>query len=62
MKQQERIIELQRQVKISKDALQRISSGCRNPESVAGDALYAMWPLEQKQGLQVLVGHEKRKP
>lgn len=58
--QQQRIIELQRQVRGAMKALNWIAAGCRNPEAVASEALDAMWPLERKQPLQGLVGHEPR--
>lgn len=58
--QQQRIVELQRQLKIARGALGRIMSGCRDPEAVADNALTAMWPSDQKQPLQGLVGHERR--
>jgi len=60
-KQQTRIVELQRQLKIARDALTRIQSGCRSAEVVADCALYDMMPLEPKQQLQGLVGHERRR-
>lgn len=59
-KQQERIIDLQRQLKVAKEALNAVARGCRDPEMVASSALYAMMPLENKTPLQVLVGHERR--
>lgn len=37
---QRRIISLQAQLKITKDALGKIVGGCRNPEGVAEEALY----------------------
>ncbi len=43
-----RIIELQRQVKIARGALERISKGCRSPGNEADEALYAMLPLDPK--------------
>jgi hypothetical protein len=55
-----RFIELQRQVKIAKDALDRIAGGCRDPERVATDARYEMYPLDSKAPLQGLVGHGAR--
>lgn len=57
----DRIIELQKALKIARDALERIRHGhARNPEATAETALDAMWPLERKQQLQGLVGHERR--
>jgi hypothetical protein len=55
---QQRIIELQRQVKIARHALAQSGSGCSNPEQLANDTLDSMWPLERKQPLQKLVGHQ----
>lgn len=56
-----RIVELQRQLKIARDALTKIATGhSGNPQSTADDALYSMFPLDQKQPLQALVGHERR--
>lgn len=59
---QSRIIELQRSLKIAREALERIKSGhCGSaPHRIAEDALDRIWPLEQKQPLQGLVGHERR--
>ena len=59
-KDQQRIIELQRQLKIARTALVRIKAGGRDPEGAACTALYEMMPLDNKQPLQGLVGHEKR--
>lgn len=57
----ERIIELQRSLKIAKDALELIRYGhSRCPEATAEKALDAMRPLEPKTQLQGLVGHERR--
>jgi Mg-chelatase subunit ChlD len=54
-----RIIELQRQIRIAKRALERLKAGgC----PIAGDALYEMMPLDRKQPLQGLVGHERNRP
>lgn len=58
-KQQDRIVELQRQVKIAKAALTKIKCGCRDPESEASTALDDMWANDKKQALQVLLGHER---
>jgi hypothetical protein len=46
---QTRIVDLQRQLKISKTALAAISGGCRNHETVASEALDALWALDKKQ-------------
>ena len=59
-KDQQRIIELQRQLKIARTALGMIGRGCRDPEGIANQAADAMCPLDNKQPLQGLVGHEKR--
>ena len=57
----DRIIDLQKSLKIARDALELIRHGhSRNPEATAEKALDAMWPLERKQQIQGLVGHEKR--
>lgn len=61
--QQARIVELQRQLKIARVALERIGHGhCRphGPEGIALEALDNLRPLEPKQPLQHLVGHERR--
>ena len=60
MSSQERIIELQRQIKIAKEAISKIKNGCRDPEGVAADAEEKIWPLDRKQPLQGLVGHQRR--
>ena len=60
MKKPDRVIELQRQIKICRDALARIQGGCRSPEQVAAEALYEMMPSDPKYPLQGLVGHERR--
>jgi hypothetical protein len=57
---QTRIVDLQRQLKISKTALAAISGGCRNHETVASEALDALWALDKKQPLQGVVGHERQ--
>lgn len=58
-KDQKRIVELQRTLKIAKDALTRIKHGCRSPECIADEALYRMMPLDKALPLQGLVGHER---
>lgn len=60
MSQKERIVDLQRQVRISKTALTAIAHGCRNHETVAAEALDALWTLDKKQPLQGVVGHGDR--
>lgn len=65
-----RLIDLQRQLSISRTALTAISHGCRNHEGVASAALDALWLLDKKQPLQGVVDHgqsigrqaEKAKP
>lgn len=59
-RQQERIISLQRQVKVARDALLRIREGTSNPERVAAEAMDAMWGDDITQALQGLVGHGER--
>lgn len=57
----ERIIELQKALKIARNTLEKIRDRhSYNPEADADDALQRMWPLERKQPLQGLVGHERR--
>lgn len=57
----ERIIELQKALKIARDTLEKIKDGrSRNPEADADDALYRMMPLDRKYPIQGLVGHERR--
>lgn len=60
MSDKTRIIELQRQVRIARNALDRIKHGTNSPEGIATDALYEMMALDPKQPLQGLVGHERR--
>lgn len=60
MSDKARIIELQRQVKICRTALEQIRGGARDPEGIAGEALDQLHPLDKKAPLQGLVGHEKR--
>jgi hypothetical protein len=43
----QRIIDLQRQVQIARRALVHISVGDSNPETIAGEALEQMTPLDQ---------------
>lgn len=59
--QKTRIIELQRQLKIARGALNLISAGGRDPERIANDAIYEMMPMDRRQPLQGLVGHERRR-
>lgn len=60
MSDKTRIIDLQRQIKICREALTKISYGTRSPEAVAADALYRMFPLDPKQDLAGICGHDKR--
>jgi hypothetical protein len=60
MSDKARIIELQRQVRMAKTALEAIKGGCHDPEGRAEEALYSMQPLDRKAPLQGLVGHERR--
>ena len=56
----ERIQDLQKQVKIAREALERIKhghAGRRGAEQVAEDALDALLRLDKKQPLQTLMGH-----
>jgi hypothetical protein len=58
----QRVIDLQKALKISRVALEKIKFGhSKSPEKDAEEALDLMWPLERKQQLQGLVGHEKRR-
>ena len=61
VRDKERIIELNKAIKIAKTALEKIKHGSSNVEDIAEDALCEMFPLEAKQPLQGLVGHDKRK-
>lgn len=57
----ERIIELQKSLRIAREALERISNGTTRAEALAADALDKMWKLEPKQQLQGIVGHDRRR-
>lgn len=58
--QKTRIVELQRQISIARNVLTKIATGhARNPHIEADEALTKMWPLDRKQPLQVIVGHER---
>jgi hypothetical protein len=57
----DRIVELQKSLRIARRALEAIKDGYRHPEGMASDALDAMFPLEKKQPLQGVVGHEGRR-
>lgn len=56
----DRVVELQRQLKICRDALARIKAGHGDPYAIADEALYNLMPLDQKYPLQGLVGHERK--
>jgi hypothetical protein len=56
----QRIVDLQKSLRIAREALDRIRHGASNPEVIAENALDYMWKLEPKQKLQILVGHERR--
>lgn len=60
MAQKERIIELQRQLKIARDALTYIQAGHGCASALAEDALDKMMPLDKKYPIQGVVGHERR--
>lgn len=60
MADKSRVVELQKQLKITRDALTRIKNGCNNPSTVADDALYRLMPFDNKYQLQGIVGHERR--
>lgn len=58
MSDKARIIELQKSLRIAKDALESIAYGhASNVQDRASSALDKMWRLEPKQPLQGLVGH-----
>lgn len=61
----DRIVSLQRQLKIARDALTQIKSVDEQYSNrsvrVAEDALTEMWKLDPKQPLQGLVGHAPRR-
>lgn len=58
MSSKERVIELQKALKIARETLEKIKNGhSRDPEADAEAALDRMRPLERKQPLQGLVGH-----
>lgn len=62
MSEKQRIIELQRSLRIAKMALERIAYGAAQPHDVADDALSEIFKLALKQPLQGLVGHGGRRP
>jgi hypothetical protein len=55
----QRIVELQRSLKIARDALTRIAAGTTRNQAIAEEALTELWRLEPKQQLQGIVGHER---
>lgn len=57
----DRVINLQRQVRIAQTALERIQyDHASNPTSIAENALTEIWKLDPKQSLQGIVGHERQ--
>jgi hypothetical protein len=58
MTPKQRIVELQRSLRIAKLALEKIKDGTPNPYSVAELALDDMQTLAPKVQMQGLVGHE----
>lgn len=60
MSDKTRIIELQRCLRIARQALERIKGGQSDPAAAADQALYEMMPLEPKQPLQGICGHARR--
>jgi hypothetical protein len=56
----QRIIELQKSLKIAREALERIHYGTTRAETIATEALNEIWRLEPKQPLQGVVGHTPR--
>lgn len=61
MSDKQRIVDLQRSLRIAKMALERIKcSSYGDAGRIAEAALDEIWPLERKQPLQGLVGHERR--
>jgi hypothetical protein len=61
MSDKKRVVELQKSLKIARDALERIAHAHTSSASdTASMALDLMWKLEPKQPLQYLVGHERR--
>lgn len=61
MSDKSRIIELQKSLKIAREALERIKYGTTRAQRIAEEALDDMWKLEPKQQLQGLVGHERQR-
>lgn len=62
MSDKTRIIELQRQLKIARQAFEKIKcNGSHRAPEIADEALYEMMPLDPKRPLQGLCGHEPRR-
>lgn len=59
---QQRIIDLQGQLRVAREALTKIKLTSHDGLAInlAEAALDKMWPMETKQPLQHLVGHERR--
>ena len=56
----QRIVELQKSLKIARDALLRVSYGTTRAQNIAEEALDEMRRLEPKAQLQGIVGHTPR--
>lgn len=56
----QRIIDLQKQLKIARTALEQIRQGTGQPEGVAADALDEMMPHDKVNPIAGLMGWEKR--
>ena len=61
MSDKQRIIDLQKSLKIAREALERIHYGTPRAEAIATEALNEIWRMEPKQQLQGLVGHGGRR-
>lgn len=57
----DRIVELQKSLKVARDALMRIANGHPRSQRLAEDALTELWKLEPKQQLQGIVGHSSNR-
>lgn len=61
MADKQRIVELQKSLRIARTCLEKIYYGhSHHPHRDAEAALEQIWKLDQKQPLQGLVGHERR--
>lgn len=60
MSDKQRIIDLQRQVRIARAALQKIVHGTARPHAIAEEALYDMLPSDKPSPLAGVLGWEKR--